>query len=595
MVVGSEIMGAPQGLVEEELVYIRSRRNAERQPLSISLRILTFVLFLAAHVLVADATGAESNSASSSAQSQRRDPVPLVVVIVVDQLRADLPLQIPDVASSSGFGRFLSHGVVYKDAQYEHPFTLTAAGHATVFTGAHPSRHGIVGNRWYSHSERRVVDAVADAEYRTFGADTGSSPRQLRTTTFGDELILASAGQSKVIAVSGKARSAVLPGGRLGKAFWYEPKAKGFTTSTYYYASPPKWLADRNRQILQQVPSIWTPLQPEVSNAKAAKGKVPPLPESLGRDFPHHLGSPGSSLFFENVGNSPFLDEITLQFAEALIETEKLGSDRYPDLLAISLSATDWIGHTFGPDSPEALDNLIRLDRALGKFFAALDARLGRDRYLVVLTADHGAASAPEYRARFGLTAYRLGLHDIVKRVNEQLRSHYAIQENLIEAATSPFIYLNLAALETHRLERREVASRVASLIAREPGIARVIPTDSNELASADPFMALLRRGIDAERSGELIVVQEPSIFLLDDAKVHAATHGSPYRYDRHVPIMIFGADLKACEVARRVAPTAIAPTLAAYLQIPMPPLAEGELLPEVIGTRGGSCCVCAL
>lgn len=541
-------------------------------------------LLLAGVLMLASCSGTASVAPLPAATGQAHsDPAPLVVVIVVDQLRADKPWSLGD--RSVGFARLWQDGIVYQDARFEHAFTLTGPGHATIFTGTDPSQHGIVANAWYSRTEHRVVESVSDADHPTFKADAGLSPARLQTSTLGDQLVVASGGLSKVLGVSGKSRAAILPAGKLGKAFWYEPRAGGFTTSTWYYETLPSWVESWNTRAMASMPTTWERRSPaEEQDASRNTDEFERPPAGMGRQFPHPLGAAGSTEFFTNLRFTPLLDELTLKFAETLIEVEELGADSNPDLLAVSLSSNDAIGHAFGPDSGEAGENLRRLDRALAEFFTFLDETVGPRNYLLVLTADHGVDAVPEAKAGFGLPAHRVDFRTVVRDANRRLREHYDVGADLIEAFASPFVYLDLDALEANGLDRDDVALTLAGIVEAVPGIARAIPAGSGAFEHPDPLLSMVRRSVYPGRSGDLYVVQEPSTFMLDDGGTYAATHGSPYAYDKHVPLMIYGAGAPALSVGRRVAPTAIASTLAVYLHVPLPPHARGEVLGELLG-----------
>ena len=517
-------------------------------------------------------------------QSGRSGTGRLAVVLVVDQLRADQPQIFGRPGQTGGFARFFQGGVVYDSARFEHAFTLTAPGHATIFTGAHPSQHGIVANLWYSRAERLRVESVQDTGYPEFGTAKGRSPRMLRIGTVGDRLLEATAGHSKVVAVSGKAHSAILSAGKRGKAFWYEPQAGGFTTSTYYYDQLPTSVARWNAVSLRKVPDSWSPLAvPGDGPVRNDTDEFERPPAGIGRGFPHALGVPGSAQSLANLRYSPYLDEVTLQFAATLLEEWRLGEDADPDLLAISLSGTDYIGHAFGPDSLEMRDNLVRLDRALASFFSLLDETVGPDNYLVFLTSDHGVVPIPEYQAKLGLPAGRLGMENISREVNLGLRRHFGVNLDLIESFAAPFVYLNFDAAKSRGIDREELVAKAAGLLEAIPGIARVIRTDRPGL-DAGEWAPLVRNAIDAERSGDLCVLQDPGVYLHDDAGKNATTHGSPYDYDRHVPLMMYAAAIDARRVTRPVSPAAIASSLAAYLGIPAPDGTQVEALAEIAG-----------
>ena len=272
---------------------------------------------------------------------------------------------------TGGFARFLDTGVVYDNAHYAHGITETAVGHATLFTGALPRDHGIVGNEWYDLTQRERVYAVDDDAATLLGSERGGkSPRKLLVPTVGDALIAATEGKALVRAVSEKDRGAVLPAGMRGLAYWLDEAAGGFVTSRYYLEALPPWVSSVSVECYRNTPLSYAPKS------------------SSTKDFTRALK------------HTPYSDELVLQFVRRMFEHEPLGVDEVPDLLSVSFSATDYVGHAFGPESTQASDNLVHLDRTLASLFELLDARVGRDHVLVVLSADHGIAESPEWFLR---------------------------------------------------------------------------------------------------------------------------------------------------------------------------------------------------
>lgn len=526
-------------------------------------------------------------------------PPRLVVQITVDQLRGDLPHRYADRFGTGGFRYLLERGTWYTGAHYRHANTETAPGHATLATGADPAVHGIVSNDWIDQRTHAFVYNTEDDRHHLIGSDPkphqGVSPRNLLASTFGDELVLNSAGGSRVFSVSGKDRGAILPGGHAGKAFWFSRSSGTFVTSTYYYDEYPKWVAAWNEAapLDRYVGQSWTLLQDRATYLFAEQDDQPwevDLPP-FGRTFPHPLGE--GRLLPLLVSLSPMADEQTLEFAKAVIENEALGQGTDPDLLAISFSATDYAGHLFGPGSLEAEDTVLRLDRLLADLFAFVDEKVGLENTLIVLSADHGGVEAPEQAEAIGIEAGRmpLGFFRGPNPVADALQERYG-RSDLILGPSHPYLYLNVDAIGAAGLDAREVERFVAAEVTKLPAITRAFPRGdlSAGRAPQDALFESARRSFHPERSGHVHLVQPPYWFMhsTDEAEKMglpslAAIHGSPWAYDTHVPIVFAGHRVRAQKVGRNVGPHQIAPTLSAYLGVKPPSGSAGALLVEVL------------
>ncbi len=308
-----------------------------------------------------------------------------------------------DRLGPGGFRYLLEQGVHYANAHYRHANTETAVGHATLVTGADPSAHGIVSNDWINAATGSFVYNTEDDRHHILGqepkAHKGVSPRNLLASTIGDELVISNAGRSRVFSVSGKDRGAILPGGHAGKAFWYSKSTGHFVTSSYYYDAYPSWVEAWNAAAPVEAyrGKSWELLHEQSSYLAAELDDRPFEAEvlSLGRTFPHPYGD--DKYLTLKVGLTPPVDELTLAFAKTLIRAEHLGQGDAPDFLAVSFSATDYVGHLFGPSSLESEDTILRLDRTLSELFQAIDQAVGLVNALIVLCADHGGPEAPEH------------------------------------------------------------------------------------------------------------------------------------------------------------------------------------------------------
>jgi predicted AlkP superfamily pyrophosphatase or phosphodiesterase len=526
----------------------------------------------------------------------------LVLQITVDQLRGDLPGRYADRLTEGGFRYLMEKGTWYIDAHYRHANTETAVGHATLATGADPSRHGIIANDWVDQKSGAFVYNTEDDRHHIIGrepkAHEGVSPRNLAASTFGDELVVYNGGRSRVFSVSVKDRGAILPGGHAGKAFWFSKSSGEFVTSTYYYDSYPQWVKQWNAA---KPADAFKKKSWELLNDRATyvHGKMDDRPyeadfKPLGRLFPHPLGG-DSKYFYLLLTLTPVGDMLTLDFAKALVENEKLGQNDKgpPDYLQISFSSTDYIGHLFGPSSLETEDNILRLDRTLADLFQFIDEKVGLDHTLIVLSSDHGAPEAPEYMAALGLSTGRFAF-DWFKTegpLTEALQKKFD-RGDLIAGHSHPYLYLNLEAISSAGLKLTDVERFVADELMKIPGIAYA-QTRGDLLAgriTESPIQNQIRRSFHPTRSGNIHLVPEQYWFLHSTEEAEkmgigsiAAIHGSPWAYDTYVPIFFSGNGVPARIVGRRVAPTDIAPTLAAYLGVKPPSGSVGTVLTEVL------------
>jgi predicted AlkP superfamily pyrophosphatase or phosphodiesterase len=510
----------------------------------------------------------------------------LVLLVVVDQLRGDLPTRFLDRFPPGGFRYFADHGITYRDARYRHATTLTAAGHATIATGGNSAEHGIVANDWRENG--RAAYCVGDPQHRIFGSDArGISPSTLRSSTFGDELILASGGKSRVFSVSTKDRAAVLMGGHLGQAYWYNKDDGRYVSSTYYFDDLPTWLEDWNDEALvdKLIDRPWDLLL----DRQRYSGTDDDRPEersrgSLGRTFPHPvLGTPEER--YGLIRYTPAADTLTLDFVKTLVARENVGRGEATDVLAVSFSATDYVGHAFGPGSLEAEDNLFRLDRTIAELLAFIDERVSLDRTLVVLTSDHGVDAIPEYRAKLGFDAARHRPAEILATANEAVRQAFRIDEDVVHTLLKPGLYFDRQRVAELGLDPVRVEQVIADAIAQSPGFDHAFTR--TQIMNGQLPRTRLGEQVAASyydgRSGDVVLVWSPFWFLASDPDVDSATHGSPHGYDTHVPIMVAGPGISRGHISLPVAPRDIAPTVAAYLGIAPPSGSVGKVLPGIV------------
>ena len=498
-----------------------------------------------------------------------------MVTIVVDQFRYDYLTRFR-ADYHGGLDRMLREGAVFTNARYAQSPTVTAVGHSLVMTGAMPSVSGIVGNTWIDRESGRQVTSVCDDRYKVVGAETPqpglrcedwdpASPRRLLVSTVGDELKNRD-GRSKVIGISLKARSAILPSGhRADGAFWFDDKSGSFISSTFYFSELPAWVQRFNALGLarQYLDKKWEGFE--------------------SWDFHTDASSPR---LYERIPASPWGNELVESLAEAAIDAESLGQRGTTDLLAISFSSNDYVGHQTGPDAPEVRDMCIRTDRLLARLFEVVGQKVGLENALFVLTADHGVSPAPEVQAERKMPGGYI-YADIEDIVRSALFKKFGAQD-LVLGSVDNAIYLDHKALERTKTDAAAACQAAAEALLAVPQahVARVFTRDRLQQGIAgDPIAAAVMNGFYPPRSGDIVAVFEP--YWMPAMKAPAkTTHFTPYNYDTHVPVIFFGAGVRPGWHRQNVQVNDIAPTLAALIDVEMPAGAFGRVLAEVLDQR---------
>jgi predicted AlkP superfamily pyrophosphatase or phosphodiesterase len=510
----------------------------------------------------------------------------LIVQIVVDQLRGDLLHHHQQQFGPDGFNYLLSHGIDFQNAHHPHANTTTCAGHATIATGSYPSLHGVVDNEWFDRKSKGIIYCMEDLNttilptVHTKTPIPGRSPENLQGTTLGDEMSLAKKG--KVFAVSLKDRSAITMAGHSGKAFWFDKINGGFVSSSYYYSSYPQWVQNWNKNYKPE-PFDWTLSQPITQYQNST---TQPFKQNYGdfnQKFPHHVTNPPSEAYFKALSRTPKADQLTADFAEQLLVNEQLGkSGNQTDYLAISFSAVDGIGHQFGPNSLEAEDNLLQLDKTLSHLLSVLDKQVGLENILIVLTADHGVSDSPSYLKAHDIPqAAPVDIEALEQFVRHTLNKEYQLPEQVLMSITPPYLYLDHQIITEHKLSVATVSRFIANALIQQPGIYRAYPLPVTDIEK-DWLSAKVNRMAYPYRSGDVYLIQPP-YQSHHDKKEDKVSHGTPWQYDSYVPLLFVNPNFKPKLISRPVYTTDIAPTLSALLLIKSPSGSVGVPLNEVL------------
>jgi len=550
--------------------------------------------------IIAVALLAACNVTDAAAQAER--DVKLVLQVTIDGLRGDLLSRYGNNFGEGGFRYLMKHGAVYTNAHYQHANTETIVGHTILATGAFPSDHGMIGNVWFDREAGELSYNIEDPQHpliptregnvkgeqvdpaQKLSRTQGRSPAVILAATFSDGLAAYYGGRSKIFGVSGKDRAAVPMAGHVGKAFWYSTDTGDFVTSTYYYDAYPAWVSDWNarRQAEQYAGTSWNLLNDPSTYLLGAQDDRPYEVDlrGYGRVFPHPFGEMGDKLLCTRILVSPAGDQLTLDFAKALITSEHIGKDAIPDYLSISFSGVDAVNHFFGPSSLENEDVVLQLDRTLADLVKFIDKTVGLEHTLIVLSADHGMADMPEYMTELGFSAGRIYPDDVIKITNEAGKRVFGV-DNIVRFFYRPYLYLNDKKIASAKLDREKVEQALAVILTDSEGIALAVARSGLSPMQETPVLEQIRRNFHASRSGDIYIVQEPYWFMFDKGPV-AGMHGSPWRYDTHVPIIFTGPKISAKTVHRLVHPVDVAPTMATFVGMTPPSSARGTSLKEV-------------
>lgn len=513
----------------------------------------------------------------------------LVLVLSIDQMRMDYLNRFAPLYRG-GLKRLTERGAVFNNARYRHASTETGPGHSVLLSGRHPSHSGIVANDWWDPYLKKLINVVDDPFHRPLGGEGRSaSPVNALSFTVGDVLKLGNV-NSRVVGVSLKDRSAILMAGRRADAaYWYEVAGGNFITSTYYVKEAPPWLTRWNRLRLpdQYAGKMWTRLLADdeaytkYAGADAIEGEW----DRKDIVFPHAIrGNPPERLYYDDFRRTPFADEVTLSLALEAMKQHQLGEDEHTDILAVGFSATDVIGHTYGSESQEVMDQLLRLDVLLEKLFQTIDDTAGLANTLVVLSADHGSLPLVENLQRQGIEARRVSPNILRKAVEDAFARRFPGVQGLI-AYFATDIYLDEEVIRLNRLDR-ETVERTAIDALMSTGLVEKVYTHADLMTtySADPQMRLFQNAFFQPRSPHLNVLIKKYVYL--SSQVGGTGHGTAHDYDRHIPIVFMGQKIKSGLYQDECGPEDIAPTLAHLLGLTFPREYDSRLLLEMLTVK---------
>lgn len=512
----------------------------------------------------------------------------LVVGLVVDQMRWDYLYRYSDLYSANGFKRLIKDGFSCDNTLIPYVPTYTAPGHTCIYTGSVPSIHGIVGNDWYDASIKKNMYCTEDSTASTVGSSSvlgKMSPQNLWVTTITDELRLSTNFKSKVIGISLKDRGAILPAGHTANAaYWFDDTTGGWISSTYYMDQLPAWVIAQNEKKFPEkaMTGDWNTLFPiekytqSTDDNKVYEGKIP---EETSSTFPHRLSQIKKSKF-SAFKFTPFAATFTFDMAKASIEYEKLGKNDVPDFLAISISSTDYMGHTFGPNSIEAEDTYLRLDKDIADFLNYLDIKIGKGNYVLFLTADHGVEHVPGFLKEHNIPTGTYSTGSLFDSLKRRINDIFGLKNSIVKIQNSQ-VYINYDEIKQSGKNIADVEEEVIDFLNSQPFVNYAFNTKDIAIASIpSPIKQMLINGYNPKRSGQIGYITKSGYM---STGITGTTHGAWNPYDAHIPLVWFGTNIKSGKTNREIYMTDIAPTISALLNIQMPSGNVGKAIGEVV------------
>lgn len=514
----------------------------------------------------------------------------LVVGIVVDQMRHDYIYRYWNKFGNGGFKKLVSDGYFFKNAHYNYVPTYTGPGHASIYTGTTPSTHGIISNDWYAKETNQMMYCTDDKSVKPVGTESKAglmSPKNLLVTTIGDELKLSTGQQSKVFAISLKDRSSILPGGHSANgAFWFDGSIGKFISSTHYMNQLPAWLNEFNDQQLAKkyLSQGWATLYPiaDYTESIADKNNYEKAPNKKDTAiFPYEYSKQLAKNDYEILKATPFGNTITKDLALACLKAENLGKGKETDMLCVSFSSTDYVGHSYGPRSVEIEDVYLRLDKDLEELINSLNATVGKDNYVLFLTADHGACDVPSHLKDLKIPGGYINESELGKTLKTFCQTKFG--DSLISCLVNQQVFLNEAKMISMKLDRMQVEHQLSDYLLTIKGVAEAYPSDvlRYESFTDHTFKFLIQKGYNQVRSGNVAFSYNPAWMEFMNK---GTTHGASYSYDTHVPVIFYGMGITKGSSVKKVNVVDIAPTISLMLHMSFPNGTSGKPLEELFG-----------
>jgi len=515
------------------------------------------------------------------------DKPKLVIAIVVEELKYDQLEKLRDKLNENGIKRLINEGTYFKNASYQYMLTQSAPGHATISTGAEPSFHGITSDDWYVPLKNELINCTKDLTVNSVGGSFESglhSPVNLLVSTFSDELQMSTNRKSKVFGVGLRESSSIFMAGHAANAaYWFDNTTGTWMSSTYYTTSLPAWVNDFNAMKFSDtyLNSVWTPLKP-------ASYYVDCLPDSNDFEagfnnvnyFPYDLKKLRAKNDYSLLRETPFGNSLTANFAIRLLQNEQLGKHDVTDYLSICFSATDYIGHRFGPSSVEMGDAILRLDEDIKNLLTYVNDSIGKKNVLIYFTAAHGISEIPTVLEKNRIPSGYFKQNQALQLLRSYLNAVYG-EGNWVKGYSEKQIFLNRTLIEDARLSLDDVQKKVARFLVQFTGVEAAYPYsafEANDFGNGN--LKRIINNFSPQRSGDVIVILNPG--WVDQATDYVTNHNSPYEYDSHVPLIWYGWSVNRATVTRQVNMTDIAATLSTLCKVPYPNACTGEPMFEL-------------
>ncbi len=525
---------------------------------------------------------------SANAQPATIERPKLVVGIVIDQMRWDyLYRYYHRYTENGGFRRLMQQGFSCENTMIPYLNTVTACGHTCIYTGAVPAVHGITGNDWWDKAINNYRYCTEDTAAKTVGSTSieagAMSPVNMLTTSICDELKLATNFKSKVTGIALKDRGGILPAGHSADAaYWYDNKTGNWISSTYYMKQLPQWATDFNA--IKWPDSFylkgWTTLYPLNTYTQSTEDNKPYENRIFGNGFPYTL-SQFVGKNYNPIVATPFGNTLTTSFAKAIISNENFGADEVTDFLAISYSSPDYVGHSFGPNSVEEEDVFLRLDKELGELLDFLDKKIGKNKYLLFLTADHGVANIPQFLMEHKIPGGNIKSQPLFDSLVIKLKEKFK-KDDLVLTIVNSQVVLNNPLIDSLKMDKKEIKQWIIQYLLQQPGIMNALDVETIMQAPINNSIRdLIINSHYHNRSGDIQLLNLPQ--WIDGFEKGGTTHGTWNAYDAHIPLLWYGWNIAPGKVYHEVSMTDIAATLAALLKIQMPSGCTGKVITEIV------------